>query len=213
MPNLYSMTKAQTAIREYYRVRYDRTGHLPLFPSIFPDQLAPIVRTGADGARELVMARWGLPSSAPIHPAPITNVPNARRRPWRGLLARNRCVVPATSFCEFADTRPSKTPVWFGLGEDRPLFGFAGLWTVWNGGIRGFKPFLVDGDHQLFGFLTKEANSIVAAIHPKAMPVILTRQEEAEQWLSAKPSDALKLQWPWPDHALRIVASGHRADG
>ena len=37
----------------------DRTGNLPLFPGIFPDQMAPIVRNGADGERELVMARWG----------------------------------------------------------------------------------------------------------------------------------------------------------
>jgi hypothetical protein len=27
-------------------------GNLPLFPGIFPDQFAPIVRSGADGARD-----------------------------------------------------------------------------------------------------------------------------------------------------------------
>jgi putative SOS response-associated peptidase YedK len=31
-------------------------------PGIFPDYPAPIVRN-ADGARELAMARWGMPSS------------------------------------------------------------------------------------------------------------------------------------------------------
>jgi hypothetical protein len=35
-----------------------------LFHSIFPDQLAPIIRNGVDGERELVMARWGMPVSA-----------------------------------------------------------------------------------------------------------------------------------------------------
>jgi len=133
--------------------------------------------------------------------------------PWRGLLARNRCVVPATSFCAFAGTRPSKTPVWFALSEDRPVFAFTGLWTSWSGGHRGFRPAVVEGGHQLFGFLTTDVNSIVAAIHPKAMPVILALQEEVDQWLSAKPADALKLRRPLPDHALRIVASGYRADG
>jgi putative SOS response-associated peptidase YedK len=102
--------------------------------------------------------------------------------------------------------------VWFGLGEDRPLFGFAGLWTVWNGGIRGFKPAVVEGGHQLFGFLTTEANSIVAAIHPKAMPVILRAREEVDQWLSADTAKALKLQRPVSNRALRIVARGRRAD-
>ncbi len=36
-------------------------GNLPLFPGIFPDQMAPIIRVGAEGERELAMARWGMP--------------------------------------------------------------------------------------------------------------------------------------------------------
>jgi len=34
--------------------------------------------------------------------------------------------VPATSFCEYADTKPRKTPKWFALSQDRPLFAEAG---------------------------------------------------------------------------------------
>jgi putative SOS response-associated peptidase YedK len=56
MCNLYSLTKGQAAVRDWFRARYDRTGNLPLFPGIFPDQMAPIVRAGADGERELIMA-------------------------------------------------------------------------------------------------------------------------------------------------------------
>jgi putative SOS response-associated peptidase YedK len=41
----------------------DTTGNLPPLPGIYPDYLAPIVRNGADGVRELVRARWGMPSS------------------------------------------------------------------------------------------------------------------------------------------------------
>jgi putative SOS response-associated peptidase YedK len=62
--NLYGLTKGQAAIRGLFRARYDRTGNLPLFPGIFPDQMAPIVGNDADGKRELVMARWG--SSSPL---------------------------------------------------------------------------------------------------------------------------------------------------
>ena len=43
----------------------------------------------------------------------------------------------------------------------------------------------VDGQHDLFGFLTTEANAVVAPIHPKAMPVILTTPEEVDLWLLA----------------------------
>ena len=53
--NLYSMTKGQQAIRDLARAMHDRTGNLPLFPGIYPDYSAPIVRNSAEG-RELVMA-------------------------------------------------------------------------------------------------------------------------------------------------------------
>jgi putative SOS response-associated peptidase YedK len=61
MCNLYSETKGQDGIRGLFRVRDDRTGNLPSFPAIFPDQMAPIVRNAEDGNRELVLARWGMP--------------------------------------------------------------------------------------------------------------------------------------------------------
>ena len=47
-----------------------------------------------------------------------------------------------------------------------PSFAFAGLWTPWKG-TRGPKSVPIEGDHELFGFLTTEANAIVAPIHPK----------------------------------------------
>ena len=69
------------------------------------------------------------------------------------------------------------------------------------------------GQHQLFGFLTTEANAIVAPIHSKAMPVILTTPAECDPWLEQDTLDALKLQRPLPDDALRIVAKGEKEDG
>jgi putative SOS response-associated peptidase YedK len=70
-----------------------------------------------------------------------------------------------------------KTPKWFALDAERPLFAFAGLWTPWRG-VRGPKSAPVEGEHELFGFLTTEPNGVVAPIHPKAMPVILTTPAE-----------------------------------
>ncbi len=54
---LYSLTNGQSAIRDLFAVKHDRAGNLPPFPVIFPDQMAPIVRLGADGESERVMAR------------------------------------------------------------------------------------------------------------------------------------------------------------
>ena len=50
------------------------------------------------------------------------------------------------------------------------------------------------------------------AIHPKAMPVILTTPEDVETWMTAPPDEALRLQRPLPDGSLRIVARGVKED-
>ena len=48
--------------------------------------------------------------------------------------------------------------------------------------------------NDLYAFLTTEPNAVVGAFHPKAMPVILTTQEEIDIWMTAPPEEALKLQ-------------------
>ena len=54
-------------------------------------------------------------------------------------------------------------------------------------------------------FPTTEPNREVGTVHPKAMPVILTRPNELEIWLTAPIIDALRLQRPLPDGALAFV--------
>jgi len=213
MCNLYGVTKGQAAIIAFTRAMRDTTGNLPPLPGIFPDYMAPIVRNASDGIRELAMARWGMPGPPAFGGAPITNIRNTKSPHWRRWLKpENRCGVPWTSFCEYADTKPKKTPTWFAFGEDRPLGVFVGVWTMWNG-TRGTKANPVGGEHRLFGFLTTDSNDVVGAIHPKAMPVILTTKAEIEQWMTAPAQDALKLQRPLADGVLKIVATGERRDG
>jgi putative SOS response-associated peptidase YedK len=59
---------------------------------------------------------------------------------------------------------------------------------------------------------TTDANAEVGAVHPKAMPVILTTEAEIEQWMTAPAQDALNLQRPLPDAALKIVMTGEKED-
>lgn len=66
--------------------------------------------------------------------------------------------------------------------------------------------------NDLYAFLTTEPNAEVGAIHPKAMPVILTTPDEVEIWMTAPVEEALKLQRPLSDGALRIVARGVKED-
>ena len=208
MCNLYSSVKGQAAIRATFKVVVDRAGNLPPLPGIFPDQMAPVIRHGPDG-RELAMLRWGFPSP-PNLPAgrPVTNIRNTQSSFWRSWMTPpNRILVPATSFCEYRAGKPA-VPHWFALSEERPLFAFAGLWQPWSG-IRA----KVEGSHEVFAFLTTEANDVVAPIHLKAMPVILTTPEECDQWMTAPIATALDLQRPLAGDMLSIVATGLKQDG
>lgn len=121
-----------------------------------------------------------------------------------------RCLVPATSFCEYQDG--SKLPTWFALDDGRSPFFFAGVWMPWDG-KRGTKANPADGDHLLYSFLTTKANAEVAPVHFKAMPVILRNEAEWNTWLTGPVPEALALQKPLPDGILKVVATGQREDG
>ena len=58
----------------------------------------------------------------------------------------------------------------------------------------------------VFGFLTADLTKEVGPIHPKAMPVVLTKPEECDLWMRALLEEAMKLQRPLADNALVIVA-------
>jgi putative SOS response-associated peptidase YedK len=89
--HLYRVTKGQAAIRDAFRAMVDRTGNMPPLPGIFSDQMAPVVRHGAD-SRELAMLRWGFPCppSVPGNRA-VTNGRTATR------FVPLTCPVPTTS--------------------------------------------------------------------------------------------------------------------
>lgn len=211
MCNLYSISKGQAAIRQIFDPVADRTGNLPSLSEVYPDYSAPIVRHGEDGL-ELARARWGMPSpqfalKGKKVDRGVTNVRNTKSPHWRRWLKpEHRCLVPFTAFSEPGrNDEGTYAPIWFALDADQPIAFFAGITLAGWTSTRKMKEGEVTSD--LYAFLTTEPNAEVGAVHPKAMPVILTTREEREEWMEAPWEKAQRLQRPLPDGTLVHVRS------
>lgn len=219
MCNLYSMVSNREAISHFAKFLRVATNadNLAPYPDVFANGWGPIVRQTAEG-RELAECRWGMPSSEDAigNKNYDNGTTNIRRtflphwQPWLGL--ENRCVVPATSFCEPDQVGKSYKNIWFALDESRPLFFFAGIWTPQWTSVRMVREGETTAD--LYGFLTTAANQEVAQYHDKAMPVILRTPEEVEQWftLPVKEIKDFQKEKRLPDGTLKIVSTAMKWD-
>jgi putative SOS response-associated peptidase YedK len=198
MCNLYTMTATVDELRRVFGPFTGDTANLPAFGEIYPGREAPVLRSDGGGLSLDVMT-WGFPGPSTAGSRPVTNVRNLASPFWRSALGNpeRRCIVPVTRFCEWtADPDPAtgrKRKVWFGLHEDHaPLFAFAGIW----------RPV---GEGRAMAFLTCEANALVGAVHPKAMPVIL-RPDDVGRWLGDEMASACSLAVPYPADKMRELA-------
>jgi putative SOS response-associated peptidase YedK len=212
----YSLTKGQAAILALIKAMKDNAGNVPSMPAIYPDGVAPVVRPNDKGT-ELIKMRWGFPKPAIYKGSQyVVNVRNVESGFWKPYLTpEQRCLVPATSFCEFTDeldpATKRKTATWFALSKERPIFFFAGIWREWKG-TRSTKAEPVEGNHLLYSILTTEPNKDVKPVHSKAMPVVLTEPGEWETWLTAPTDKALKLHRPLENGLLKIVLTREQKD-
>lgn len=189
-------------MRRIFEGLTDRAGNLA--PGRFyPDRIAPIIRHDGEGL-ELVKTRWGMPSPPSVlkteRDPGVTNVRNLSSPHWRRWLGKDhRCLVPVSAFAE--PLGKGRGNQWFAPADDDATIFFAGIETRGWSSVRKVK----DGEttDDLFAFLTCPPNAEVKAVHPKAMPVILTQADEWSAWMEG--IEATELQRPLPDGALRLV--------
>jgi len=192
MCNLYSMTASVDELRRLFGPFAGETANLPPFDEIYPGKPAPVLRREGEGLR-LDLMEWGFPGPAAAKGRLVTNIRNLASPFWRSALHRTdrRCIVPVSRFCEWEGEKGAKRKVWFGLHEAAaPLFAFAGLWRPGEGGV-GYM-----------AFLTCEPNTVVGAVHPKAMPVML-RPSDVPRWLDTEAATACELAVPYADADMR----------
>lgn len=195
MCNRYRMTAAQAELATRYGVAVPFPPDLTIPPpELFPKRAAWVVREEA-GQRALDVMTWGWPRTVPGARGPretqVTNVRNLDSPMWRNALSKpaQRCLVPVTSFSEYGPGEKGNLPLyWFDV-PSRPIFSFAGIWRPAASGA-------------VFAFLTCEPNSVVAPIHPKAMPLILHVEEES-RWLDG---DLDEMVAPFPAQLMTVSA-------
>lgn len=170
--------------------------HHELETDVWPKRRGLVAQI-VDGTRRFEAMKWGVPTTVPgKRPGTkltkhVTNVRNLASPFWKSMLASpaRRCLVPFSSFAE-PRIGAGREEHWFAV-NDSPVAAFAGIW----------RP---SDDGNVYAFLTCEPNSLVAPLHPKAMPVILI-PEDYEAWLTGSYDEVCALATAFPSQ-LMIVA-------
>jgi putative SOS response-associated peptidase YedK len=147
--------------------------------NVAPGDEVLAVTTDKQGTPRGELLRWGLVPSWAKQPDTGLKMINARvetvgeRPAFRRAFERYRCLIVADGFYEWARAEGPRKQAFHITREDRRMFAFAGLWSIWYG---------PDGTKlRTCTILTTAANSAVSPLHDR-MPVILVPDAES-QWL------------------------------
>jgi putative SOS response-associated peptidase YedK len=137
--------------------------------NIAPTQNILAIRQGSDGQREPAMLRWGLVPHWAKDLSIGNRMINARgetvaaKPAFRQAFKRRRCIVPASGFYEWTQSRAGKWPHFISM-QDGSAMSFAGLWEQWRGSD--------DEPVESCTIITTAATGRLADIHAR-MPVLL----------------------------------------
>jgi len=190
------------------RVATDRVARF----NIAPTQLAPVVRTGDDGRRQLAECRWGLIPPWAKDRKIASRLVNARgetaaeKPAFRDAFRRRRCLVPSDGFYEWGPAGQSQRQPHFIRRVDGQPLVMAGLWESWQ------EPG-VGETVESFTIVTTRANGRIAGLHDR-MPVIVQPAAFA-QWLGPgelSESDRDRLLEPIGDAWLELFPVSTRVN-
>lgn len=165
----YNLISDARALIDHFEIEQsliEPAGWQPCF-NIAPGQSIPIVRNTGKG-RELLLARWGLVPKWSRESTVKYSTINARaetvaeKPAYRQAYRRQRCLIPATGFYEWARNGEQKTPYHI-CKPDGSLFALAGIWDHWQGDGEAFDSCSI---------IVTGANRQMHRIHDR-MPVIL----------------------------------------
>ncbi len=166
--------------------------------NIAPTQAVAVITN--EPPRSLSYLKWGLIPSWSKDMTMAAKMINARsetaaeKPSFRTSFRRRRCIIPTDGFYEWRAEDKNKIPMFIQL-QDRPLFGMAGLWDIWQS---------ADGSEvRTCSILTTSANEFMRQFHER-MPVILSPQDY-DVWLSPReePLPILQgLMQPYPADAF-----------
>ncbi len=165
--------------------------------NVAPTDSSVVCVAGAEGARRLVVMRWGLLPHWAKDRSFGARAINARaetvadKPAFRAAFRRRRCLVPVDGYYEWRAARPVKQPYFVHLEGHGP-FLLAGLWSSWE------SP---EGERlDTFAIITTDAEARIAEVHDR-MPVVMP-DSAVSPWLDPGNDD--------PD-ALRALLVPDRA--
>ena len=171
----YTLRASPETIARGLRVALDSLPPLAPRYNIAPTQRILVLRAAADGQREAVLMRWGLPSAAGRLLVNARAETVARLPAFRDGFAHRRCLIPADGFYEWQKTGTRKQPFFIHRPGNEP-FAFAGIWQPGP-----------DGPTAECVLITQAAGEQVRPIHDR-QPVRLP-PESWDAWLAARPDN------------------------
>jgi putative SOS response-associated peptidase YedK len=199
----YCLTSSPETVKDYFAC--ESTIEFPPRLDIAPTQPVLLVRINERGARELMLARWGLVPAWVKDPRDFKALFNARAETaielpsFRAAMTYRRCIIPADGFYAWSKDSRQKTRYLI-CARSRSLLGFAALYERWMG---------TDGsEFDSIALLTTASGRVIRHICER-MPVILSHAL-IQDWLDARSvsaRDAARMLTPTDDLLEPIEAS------